>query len=248
MRYKLFSALVYFITMTSCTAKSNDPQAELEHWFLNPTPHTNVFASRQEKQTFILVEEHEPKGRLTFTPNLGSCAAFSPHAFFDLHTKEIALAIANRYCQVFLTNTQHRHNRLNSGELADPAKLKYGLLFYAPLAYAKVNPKAKIYQFHGFSKEKRYSSAGKLADLILSTGNSKSEHTLVPLSTCLAQLPFVVKRYPSQVKELGGTKNVLAEQLGDTGQFVHVEMSLGLRLQLIKSSALMERFSQCFKP
>jgi hypothetical protein len=105
-----------------------------------------------------------------------------------------------------------------------------------------------VVQLHGFAPANRTTCAGREAALILSAGHRYPGCRLRRLAACLAgSLPGVVRLYPDQVRELGGTTNRIGELLRQAGfsNFIHMEMSPMLRLRLLESAGLREDFLDC---
>lgn len=242
---KTLSLLLYFGLLNPVCAS---PVETLQHWFANPTKAIVDYTATHHKTYWQLDSEDELGGQVRFWPQHNACVSYSPHTLFDEHTADIAQAVAIHHCQVWIGNTRHRYSKQLNGEYRDYSTLTSGLPYYATIAYSNWKTSAKIFQFHGFSAEKRKTEAGKTSDIILSLGHKGKNDELNVLQQCLRNLGYRVTKYPSEVNELGGTTNVLAKQFGHQNRFIHIEMSKTVRSSLVSDERLMERFVLCFEP
>ncbi|MDN7138100.1 hypothetical protein J6J34_07745 [Pseudidiomarina sp. 1ASP75-14] len=179
----------------------------------------------------------------------------APHRYFDLHTGAIAdVGWQVNLAQVYMTNSIHRRAgqdqkpKVNS----DISNARRSALLAASEAWIAENSEGVIVQLHGYAKSKRSTEAGRNADIILSHGTNElfpQETRLHSIQACLTALLGVnVLRYPDQVGELGGTQNNVAQALADWGkseQFIHVEMSRGVRDSLAADRATAIQALQC---
>ncbi|RUO63653.1 hypothetical protein [Pseudidiomarina insulisalsae] len=163
----------------------------------------------------------------------------TPHRYFDLHTAVIAeTGWTNDLVQLYMSNSIHRYAGQNQKPKvnSDISNARRSPLLAASEAWIAENPEGVIVQLHGYSKSKRSTVEGRNSDIILSHGTTEQfmhETRLHEIQTCLtALLNVTVLRYPAEVGELGGTQNNVAQALASWGkseQFVHVEMSRGVR-------------------
>ena len=89
-----------------------------------------------------------------------------------------------------------------------------------------------VMQIHGFDGNKRATRAARDARAIISDGTVHPGDKLVGTLACLRDaLGPGVKLYPSDVTELGGTRNLqgLWYRENSRGLFLHVELNLALR-------------------
>jgi hypothetical protein len=188
-----------------------------------------------------------------------------PHGFYDLHTREIGFDLSREgHFAAIVWNTVHRYgadkgisrnrgyrHRPDSSDPTDTwdmARLSRSYFTAFTHAFAGAEPRGCLIQLHGFSQKKRDSRAGRDADMIISNGTRQLSHELRAFSDCLKiGMPGMIRSYPTEVEELGGTQNTIGALLrarGHTG-FVHIEMSYPLRVRLKKESALRQVFLQC---
>ncbi|MFC0445532.1 hypothetical protein ACFOD1_05650 [Pseudidiomarina halophila] len=179
----------------------------------------------------------------------------TPHRYFDLHTAAIAeTAWQHDLAQVYMSNSIHRYagQEQKPKTNSDISNARRSPLLAASEAWMAEQPDGVIVQLHGYAKSKRVTEAGRSADIILSHGTSDQfmhETRLHEIQSCLAaQLNVTVLRYPEEVGELGGTQNNVAQALarwGKSEQFVHVEMSRGVRDSLVSDKDKTLRAMQC---
>ncbi|VAW85697.1 hypothetical protein MNBD_GAMMA18-614 [hydrothermal vent metagenome] len=171
----------------------------------------------------------------------------APHGDSDLNTAKIALELwALGGVAALAINTAPRR-LADSRENSDLAQLE-GTLFNA-FSEAVIRQKqfSTVVQLHGFSQNRRRSKAAATADIILSNGSRLGSSKVQGLQACLAPQFGVVRSYPQQVRELGGTRNqqgILLRSQGFDG-FVHLEMAYGLRQRLVASGRERERLHRC---
>ncbi len=165
----------------------------------------------------------------------------APHAYYDIDTGPIAARLFfTGTGQALFTNTLHRYRaapgptRRVSRSAADVAHAP-SHLFAAATAAAAGSASVTVVQLHGFADR----DAG--AQLIVSAGDS---HGATPLARAAARaltgaLPDVAL-YPEQIRVLGGTTNVQKRALGDDDEFLHLEMSRGVRRTLLREPRALE--------
>ncbi len=185
-----------------------------------------------------------------------------PHGFYDLYTRQIGFALAGEgHFAAIVWNTVHRHGEKkragrSSGyrhlseqaDTWDMARLSRSYFTAFSHALATAMPRGHLIQLHGFSQKKRDTRAGRDSDVIISNGTDSLSEALKNFSNCLKRrMPAMVRQYPEEVRELGGTQNTIGALLRDSGHrgFVHIEMSYPLRLQLKDDAALRQSFLQC---
>jgi len=165
----------------------------------------------------------------------------APHAYYDIDTGPIAARLFfTGTGQALFTNTLHRY-RAAPGPTRkvkrSPADVAHtpSHLFAAATAAAAGAATLAVVQLHGFADR----DAG--AQLIVSAGDSRGA---TPWSRAAAQtlagaLPDVAL-YPDQIRVLGGTSNVQKRALGDDDEFLHLEMSRGVRRTLLRDPQALE--------
>jgi hypothetical protein len=174
-----------------------------------------------------------------------------PHSFFDEGTLEIGLnAFVWRRARALLINTVHRYRALASAPAdetpdtddddrspSDVAHAEASFFLTAHTACVDALGDVGVVQLHGFSD----ASASK-ADLVLSAAGSRADP--VPVAQALERaLGIRVAIYPTQIRKLGGTRNVQAHYSIAVGRpFLHVEISKSLRRQLTTEPERLRRF------
>ena len=210
----------------------------------------------ENKRTFLtLVEAHNAKfGRGFYLFNLRPqipLALQAPHSFRDLHTEELAIKLSLQHdVAASAWNTVPRSFRAQGMSVhADMAHLTKSYFRAFSQAFATVYPAGTVLQLHGFSQQKRKTSAGARADVIISSGSKIPSPIVLAAGHCLKQrmVDTEVYIYPQDVSELGGTKNTVAQSLREVGHtgFVHLELSKQLREDLIKQSKLRHLIIDC---
>ncbi len=181
------------------------------------------------------------------------CMLQMPHAFHDLHTGAIgqSLFAVENDIAVAAWNTVARSEMVARGtERADLAHLEASYLQALTVAFARIHPKGLVLQIHGFSKEKRITVEGALADIVVSNGTRTPDRWLKTRADCIGeQISIALAVYPRDITELGGTTNVQSALLRslDHRGFVHVEMSFEVRRRLSRSQEDRRRFWRCFQ-
>lgn len=166
----------------------------------------------------------------------------APHAPSDLYTGEIALALYRE--APFLAaawSTVHRRQ-------ADLAHLSESYFGAFTLAVGAVCPRAAIIQLHGFETGRRLSRDAGGAAVIVSGGTLEPGRRLRRVAECLERpFPDLVKLFPRDVGELGGTRNVQARALRRAGHegFVHLEMSVAFRRRLRDDAETRKMLAAC---
>jgi len=176
----------------------------------------------------------------------------APHGDSDLYTKTIATRLAEETPFAAVAwNTVHRDTPV-TGEstVADLSHLGDSYFQRLTKAFAAAYPAGRMIQIHGFAQSQRTTEAGQTSDMIVSGGTSTPEPWLVNSANCLkTAMPGVVRLYPSDVTELGGTTNaqgILLRSLGHPG-FMHVEMSKPLRQTLRDNANVRAAFTTCIQ-
>ncbi len=107
----------------------------------------------------------------------------------------------------------------------------------------------KIMQLHAFD-----AAAHEIdGDMILSSTTYNPSLNYKNIADCLKSSNnfknFKILKFPYDIKELGGTRNINAKlfyEQNPKAQFFHIETSMRLRLALLNEEDLRNQFSQCF--
>lgn len=177
-------------------------------------------------------------------PMAGRPVLQMPHAFKDLRTREIGLAMfAGGDFDAAAWNTVPRRQSLDGRELeSDLAHLPASWLSAFTRAIGAGHAARSVIQLHGFDSRRR----GLALAAILSNGSRRPDPALRALATCLEEVVGrPVALFPEQVALLGGTRNAQLAALAGRQRFVHVEMDRALREALAGTPALLARFSGC---
>ncbi|KIX14056.1 hypothetical protein [Dethiosulfatarculus sandiegensis] len=174
-----------------------------------------------------------------------------PHSFKDWYTGELGLYLAlEGSFSVVSWNTYPRRTRKQT-EPCDLAHLENSFFTALALAYSQVNPQGKVIQLHSFVNGFRKTSQGEKADLILSSGLREPEKWFSKQADAIKKaLPgYVVKAFPKEVGELGGTQNTIGRALNQSGQgrFLHLEMANRLRIDLLDKKDFRKNLNLSFK-
>ncbi len=198
-------------------------------------------------QSLLVIKEqtHQRQGRGFFVFNTQSQASTvlqAPHSFKDSYTGAIAIK--------WFTEGDYRAGAWNTipRNSIDVAHASESYFNAFSRALGRTMPQTRLIQVHGFAQQKRRSHAGQTADLILSSASKRPTPQLLAIAACARKLrPNSVRIYPLDVNELGGTRNVNAAVMRQTGQhdFIHTEMSKPLRQKLLKDQVLSSRLSGC---
>ena len=209
--------------------------------------HMELIPLREGDAEYLVLREPETEkaGRGFYAFRLGPAPAIAleaPHSAFDKHTGEIAVLLL-------------QEGRLMAGAWstaprakADLAHLPQSWFQSFTAAWARACPGGVILQLHGFEQGKRKSDSAAEADMILSGCGADPPAWLKKMSDGLKRsLSGVVKLYPDDVKDLGGTANAQAQLLrgANFDGFAHIEMSVELRRRLVEEQPLRKTFLEC---
>jgi hypothetical protein len=202
--------------------------------------------TQTNERTLIAGDTISSGGEIKVHAMKSACIAYAPHRFYDKYTYSIADVIFNQHCSVLIANTLHRKTKDENNEQVDLGKYQYSAANAFISEYAKTVDTFAIYQIHGFDAKKRKTNEGKNADVILSHGLKSPSKALITMSQCLnSKLNLNSLLYPSQVKELGATKNILNAIAPKNSVFFHLELSYQVRKRLVTEPNFMSKFSQC---
>lgn len=172
-----------------------------------------------------------------------------PHGYFDRYTDDIAAGLLQAPLRLIAFNTARRHYTRNGSTVdADLAHRDDNLFTALTRAFARVFPRGRLVQLHGFNPDKRKSAAGRSAAAIVSTGSVTPSVHSTAMAACLQQLlGRPVRLFPRDIRELGGTRNVQGRQLRGDGHsgFVHLELDRKTREQLRVDDRLRNGFGTC---
>ena len=186
-------------------------------------------------EALILVEPPKQKrgwGCYVICPQrLPGMVLQAPHSYADRYTDHIALRLfADGEFAAAAWNTVPR-------KTVDVAHTPNHPFSAFTRALIRAHPESWVVQVHGFSQDKRQTVAGNSADLIVSDGTRAPSRTIRRLAVMLqSDFPYgQIQLFPTEVQELGATRNTQGELLRQTGSthFMHLEMSQDLRLRLV---------------
>lgn len=173
----------------------------------------------------------------------------APHAYSDLMTGSLVLKMMKESkIKAISINTIGRKYKKHNGNLisADMAHISKSLFLEFSKAFGTVFNEASIIQLHGFNAKKRNPS--EKYQLIISNGTPSVSLKLMYQKNCLNDVFSIQSHiYPNDVNFLGGTKNVIGQEIRHLGfdGFEHIEMSLEVRKKLNKSSKKRQAFINC---
>ncbi|KHD05293.1 hypothetical protein PN36_00450 [Candidatus Thiomargarita nelsonii] len=176
----------------------------------------------------------------------------APHSFKDLYTRQITRQLMQEGNYIAAAwNTVPRYGKNKQDNFADMAHLEDTIFQAFGRAFVHQYPTGTIVQLHSFAQEKRKKNVGKTTDLILSNTTITPYQRVLNTNQCLKSklTDFVVRLYPYEILELGGTSNSNAKDLRKRGfnHFIHIEMSKPLRQRLRKDKRLRGQFSACLQ-
>ncbi len=176
----------------------------------------------------------------------------APHQFYDQLTGQLALQFFHEQpVRALAINTVHRYQTEQSDLAHQPASL---FAAFAE-AYSLQVADGYLLQLHGFSANKRATSAGKEADVILSNGSVFPSTKLQHSAACLnKQSPLKTYVYGKDIDELGGTQNSSLQIMRQTRppfqtgpMFIHMELSKDARKKLVGEQSLRHIVWSCWQ-
>lgn len=190
----------------------------------------------------------------------GSTVLMMPHSFYDLHTRIIGQHLFGEGSFLGAAwNTVHRNKHPGQIRITDldddpwqwdMADLPNTCFTALTKAFVQTKPHGHLVQLHGFAQSKRKSKSARDSDLILSNGTEIPPRELITFGDCLKiNLPFMVRLYPLETKDLGASENISAQVLNSLGHdgFVQMEMSFVLRTQLHSSATYRKAVLGCIQ-
>lgn len=172
-----------------------------------------------------------------------------PHTFFDTGTRTIgAVVFGLVQARALLANTVSRYAKPSSHDpeafVSDVAHEPRSLFHSAHEALLAAEPHLVTVQLHGFTP-----SPDRDFDVVVSAAGTALDVGPVADRLTAALAPARVRRYPGQVRQLGGTTNVQARHAAQHGRgFVHIELSRELRERLRTDRDLARRFAGALAP
>jgi len=178
----------------------------------------------------------------------------APHIWADEGTGLILKKLTKKLNpKISFKNSVHRNHISPNKKRAyfDLGKQKNSILVLLSKAFIKAFPGGNIVQVHGFVSQKRKTVKGKHADVIVSSGSYQPTRKIISLAQCLKRKnkKLQVFVFPTEVTELGGTKNVLSKWSSKNGKssFVHIEMSKRYRRFLLENNETLNHLSFCIE-
>ena len=180
----------------------------------------------------------------------------APHVWSDTDTGSILKKLSKKINpRVSFKNSVHRNylplDKKNKGVNFDLGKRKNSILVLLSKIFVKDYPYGSVIQIHGFENSKRKTIKGRNADLIISSGSFSPSKRAKTLTRCLkdGHRGLQVYTFPTEVTELGGTKNVLSKlsTAKNKSPFIHIEMSKKYRNLLLSNKEIFGYFSKCIK-
>jgi hypothetical protein len=177
----------------------------------------------------------------------------APHTFFDVHTLGLAVeAFEQLKARALVVNTVHRAGDAQEGEQARQERARLAHSGAAPADVAHL-PTSFFQAAHQALQRERASSAlqlhgfadrrGQGVDAIVSAARTGTRIEALAGALTEALPGFVVRRYPSEVKRLGGTTNTQARWSRKArAPFIHLELSFRLRSALVDDEELRGAF------
>ncbi|WP_096330927.1 hypothetical protein [Nannocystis exedens] len=182
----------------------------------------------------------------------------APHAFHDLGTERIALALALRgdgWPRALFVNTVHRYldtdgqRRERDAAPADPCHNPQHLFSIATAAALDVMPRAEVVQLHGFSEDD--DPLGPAA--VVSAGDrvAATARTREVAQRLRGALGIEVAVFPDDRTRLGATSNAqgrLVRARGGVARFVHLELSHELRRRIQRDARALANLAEALRP
>ncbi len=197
--------------------------------------------------TWVVREGVRRRGGGVYLVRAGSpsrLAVQAPHSFYDEGSLPLACALfrASTAAALFV-NTAHRYKAAAvTAEGVHPADVAHapGTLFQAATAgFLMARTNARVVQLHGFGPRESNVAA------VVSSGERSADHPLVDriAAALIVATGASIVRFPEESAELGATTNVQGAAVrAARGEFVHIEMSRGLRSELVDDAAKRARF------
>lgn len=189
----------------------------------------------------------EGRGFYVFRCGGGAWVLQAPHRPSDLHTGEIALRLfeEGRFAAAAWSTVPRRQKQANTGIDADLAHHDDTVFTAFAQAAAQREDTRGLLQLHGFDAESRADVLPAGTGMIVSSGAKRLHGSAAALAARLAAVDaFGARRYPDEVRTLGGLTNSSVAALRAQGRealFVHLEISRALRERLRDEAGLRGR-------
>lgn len=206
--------------------------------------HHLIVESHQNKaETLWLIHEETPMGIGLIAIRCGKANPIilqAPHSIHDLWTGAIVRTLfISMPFRMAMWNTVHRYRSAEGEHKQDsehPADVSHNrdTVFHQLGAMAlNNNHDWRVAQLHGFEQDVPW-------DMIISHGTKQYQPEQFAKS--LKSQDFSIGQYGKDATSLGGTQNILAQDLNphSKGRFLHIEMSLPLREQLRTDESLQQ--------
>lgn len=182
----------------------------------------------------------------------------APHAFHDLGTERIALALALRggeWPRALFVNTVHRYldtdgeRRERDAAPADPCHNPDHLFSVATAAALDAMPRAEVVQIHGFSEDDDPLGPA----IVVSAGDrvAATARTREVAGRLRTALGVDVAVFPEDRTRLGATANAQGRMVrarGGAARFVHLELSHDLRRRLQRDARALASLADALRP
>ncbi len=190
-------------------------------------------------------------GRLVVYSSKAKLLVQVPHRFYDRGTWQIAKQWrSHETLAALMVNTVHRYGEGRHSR--DFSTAPNNAFLAAAEAFIATRPEGIVVQLHGFSRHKRKTAAGAVANVVLSYGRKavrKELQKLTRMANCINKTFKVnVLVYPIEVEELGGTQNIIAKAFvaqGFKDRFIHIELDADFRAFLKMEKAQSMRLYDC---
>lgn len=182
----------------------------------------------------------------------------APHAFHDIGTERIALALTLRghdWPRALFVNTIHRYldidgaRRERDGAPADPCHNPDHLFSVATAAALSTLPHAEIVQIHGFDE-----GGDPLGPAVVVSAGDRAAATVRTREVAervRTALGVEVALFPVDRTRLGATTNAqgrLVRARGRSARFVHIELSPDLRRRLQRDARALAGLAEALRP
>lgn len=175
-----------------------------------------------------------------------------PHGFHDRFTAEIGVLLGKegRFRAVAWNTTPRPLTEDDESEIVDQDAVLEIEDYFTGLARAVsvLGLPGPMIQLHGFAPYLRSTEAGRRARAIISSGSNDPHQTTLEVAGCLEhELGDRLLVYPTEVTELGGTRNPIAAVLRRWGRrdFLHFELSFALRKKLLEDTPTRRSLIDC---
>jgi hypothetical protein len=175
-----------------------------------------------------------------------------PHGFHDRFTAEIGVLLAEegRFRAVAWNTTPRQPTKDDESEIGNHDPVVEVENYFTGLARAVsvLGLPGPMIQLHGFAPHLRSTEAGRRARAILSSGSNDPHQSTLDIASCLEhELGDRLLVYPTEVSELGGTRNQIAAVLRGWGRrdFLHLELSFALRKKLLEDTETRRSLIDC---